>query len=179
MCGIAAMSSGVPGYTKNIKILVFSTQRVKHIYVFNSKHIIFHRFSDDKHTRLISIRHRSDAASLRSHENTYPIVWFLTKFTELCQNIIYILGKSSVSNNKMKNCYEEFIMPEMEGFAPTLESTMEQDIVTDVPCSYKIRPYSISQEICTRFLLCCALLWLYIDWFYHIHQAYFTGTVAI
>ena len=29
--------------------------------------------------------------------------------------------------------------------------------------------YSISQEICTRFLLCCALLWLYIDWFSHIH----------
>ena len=26
--------------------------------------------------------------------------------------------------------------------------------------------YSISQEICTRFLLCCALLWLYIDWFH-------------
>ena len=25
--------------------------------------------------------------------------------------------------------------------------------------------YSISQEICTRFLLCCALLCLYIDWF--------------
>ena len=40
-------------------------------------------------------------------------------------------------------------------------------------------PYSISQKICTRFLLCCALLWLYIDWFSHIHQAYFTGTVAI
>ena len=39
--------------------------------------------------------------------------------------------------------------------------------------------YSISQEICTRFLLCCAFLWLYIDWFSHIHQAYFTGTVAI
>ena len=39
--------------------------------------------------------------------------------------------------------------------------------------------YSISQQICTRFLLCCALLWLYIDWFSHIHQAYFTGTVAI
>ena len=39
--------------------------------------------------------------------------------------------------------------------------------------------YSISQDICTRFLLCCALLWLYIDWFSHIHQAYFTGTVAI
>ena len=39
--------------------------------------------------------------------------------------------------------------------------------------------YSISQEICTRFLLCCALLWSYIDWFTHIHQAYFTGTVAI
>ena len=39
--------------------------------------------------------------------------------------------------------------------------------------------YSISQEICTRFLLCCALLWLYIDWFSRIHQAYFTGTVAI
>ena len=38
--------------------------------------------------------------------------------------------------------------------------------------------YSISQEICTRFLLCCALLWLYIDWFSHIHQAYFTGTIA-
>ena len=31
----------------------------------------------------------------------------------------------------------------------------------------------------TGFLLCCALLWLYIDWFSHIHQAYFTGTVAI
>ena len=41
------------------------------------------------------------------------------------------------------------------------------------------KTYSISQEICTRFLLCCALLWLYIDWFSHIHQAYFTGTVAI
>ena len=39
--------------------------------------------------------------------------------------------------------------------------------------------YSISQEICTRFLLCCALLWLYIDWLSHIHQANFTGTVAI
>ena len=39
-------------------------------------------------------------------------------------------------------------------------------------------PYSIPQEIGTRFLLCCALLWLYIDWFSHIHQAYFTGTVA-
>ena len=26
--------------------------------------------------------------------------------------------------------------------------------------------YSISQEICTRFLLCCALLWFYIDWFF-------------
>ena len=39
--------------------------------------------------------------------------------------------------------------------------------------------YSISQEIWTRLLLCCALLWLYIDWFPHIHQAYFTGTVAI
>ena len=39
--------------------------------------------------------------------------------------------------------------------------------------------YSISQEICTRFLLFCALLWLCIDWFSHIHQAYFTGTVAI
>ena len=34
--------------------------------------------------------------------------------------------------------------------------------------------YSISQEICTRFLLCCVLLWLYIDWFSHIHQAYLT-----
>ena len=31
--------------------------------------------------------------------------------------------------------------------------------------------YSISQEICTQFLLSCALLWLYIDWFSHIHQA--------
>ena len=39
--------------------------------------------------------------------------------------------------------------------------------------------YSVSQEICTRVLLCCALLWLYISWFSYIHQAYFTGTVAI
>ena len=30
------------------------------------------------------------------------------------------------------------------------------------------RRYSISQEICTRLLLCCALLWLYIYWFSHI-----------
>ena len=37
--------------------------------------------------------------------------------------------------------------------------------------------YSISQEICTRFLLCCALLLLYIDWFSHIHQAYIPGTL--
>ena len=28
-----------------------------------------------------------------------------------------------------------------------------------------IATYSISQEICTRFLLCCTLLWLYIAWF--------------
>ena len=35
------------------------------------------------------------------------------------------------------------------------------------------RSYSISQEICTRFLLCCALLWLYIDWFSHIHHGFF------
>ena len=28
-------------------------------------------------------------------------------------------------------------------------------------------------------MLCCALLWLYIDWFSHIHQTYFTGTGAI
>ena len=49
-----------------------------------------------------------------------------------------------------------------------------------VACKYVSKQdYSISQEICTRFLLCCALLWLYIDWFSHIHQAYFTGTVAI
>ena len=48
-----------------------------------------------------------------------------------------------------------------------------------VCCMVCYHSYSISQEICTRFLLCCALLWLYIDWFSHIHQAYFTGTVAI
>ena len=46
-------------------------------------------------------------------------------------------------------------------------------------CNLRTYTYSITQEICTRFLLCCALLWLYIDWFSHIHQAYFTGTVAI
>ena len=48
-----------------------------------------------------------------------------------------------------------------------------------LPESLSLSAYSISQEICTRFLLCCALLWLCIDWFSHIHQAYFTGTVAI
>ena len=47
------------------------------------------------------------------------------------------------------------------------------------PLQTTLDVYSISQELCTRFLLCCALLWLYIDWFSHIHQAYFTGTVAI
>ena len=41
------------------------------------------------------------------------------------------------------------------------------------------RTYSISQETRTRPLLRRALLWLYIDLFSHIHQAYFTGTVAI
>ena len=46
-------------------------------------------------------------------------------------------------------------------------------------CNSITHKYSISQEICTRFLLCCALLWLYVDWFSHILQAYFTGTVAI
>ena len=30
---------------------------------------------------------------------------------------------------------------------------------------YVFGKYSIFQEICTRFLLYCALLWLYIDWF--------------
>ena len=44
---------------------------------------------------------------------------------------------------------------------------------------FRCSKYSISQEMCTWLLLCCALLWLYIDWFSHIHQAYFTGTVAI
>ena len=43
----------------------------------------------------------------------------------------------------------------------------------------RYQPFSPLQYIRTRFLLCCALLWLYIDWFSHIHQAYFTGTVAI
>ena len=42
-----------------------------------------------------------------------------------------------------------------------------------------ISNYSISQEICTRFLLCCALLWLYIDWFSHTHQAYSSGNLTI
>ena len=31
--------------------------------------------------------------------------------------------------------------------------------------NHVVQYYSISQEICTRFLLCCALLWSYIDWF--------------
>ena len=51
--------------------------------------------------------------------------------------------------------------------------------LVDWMTSFRMASYSISQEICTRFLLCCALLWLYIDWFSHIQQAYFTGTVAI
>ena len=56
-----------------------------------------------------------------------------------------------------------------------LTGTKLQEITTE----HRPYTYSISPEICTRFLLCCALLWLYIDWFSHIHQAYFTGTVAI
>ena len=42
------------------------------------------------------------------------------------------------------------------------------DIIIDLARwmeTYSHDNYSISQEICTRFLLCCALLWLYIDWF--------------
>ena len=35
----------------------------------------------------------------------------------------------------------------------------------------------IPRNMHTVFALLC--LWLYIDWFSHIHQAYFTGTVAI
>ena len=73
--------------------------------------------------------------------------------------------------------------------SPEKKACIKTHIVSTNPCmSQAIRimtrflvalTYSISQEICTRFLLCCALLWLYIDWFSHIHQAYFTGTVAI
>ena len=55
---------------------------------------------------------------------------------------------------------------------------LNHDLINQVKF-FKVDTYSISQEICTRFLLCCALLWLYIDWFSHIHQAYFIGTVAI
>ena len=58
---------------------------------------------------------------------------------------------------------------------------MNKNIITImiISCPFIAHKYSISQEKCTRFFLCCALLWLYIDWFSHIHQAYFTGTVAI
>ena len=62
---------------------------------------------------------------------------------------------------------------------PTLVRVMVWCLSDDKSLSEPKMAYSISQEICTRFLLCCALLWLYIDWFSHIHQAYFTGTVAI
>ena len=62
-------------------------------------------------------------------------------------------------------------------FHATMNLGVLNACVTLVPLTWQW--YSISQEICTRFLLCCALLWLYIDWFSHIHQAYFTGTVAI
>ena len=54
-----------------------------------------------------------------------------------------------------------------------------RQILRIVDIFIKQPPYSISQEICTRLLLCCALLCLCTDWFTHIHQAYFTGTVAI
>ena len=38
----------------------------------------------------------------------------------------------------------------------------EDRILLSILTAHFLR-YSISQEICTRFLLCCALLWLYID----------------
>ena len=53
-------------------------------------------------------------------------------------------------------------------------------------CFILVPIYSISQEICTRFLLCFALLWLCNraimnshELFIHIHQGCFAGTVAI
>ena len=60
-----------------------------------------------------------------------------------------------------------------------LNRSVEEDTMEEISSISKHCCYSISQEICTRFLLYCALLWLYIVWFPHIHQAYFTGTVAI
>ena len=39
-----------------------------------------------------------------------------------------------------------------------------QHFIINVIISPHAAIYSISQEICTRFLLCCALLWLYINW---------------
>ena len=79
--------------------------------------------------------------------------------------------------------YNEYLVSTEDIDDLMLEQEREDKVISNHSAEYApvllTQYYSISQEICTRFLLCCALLWLYIDWFSHIHQAYFTGTVAI
>ena len=44
-----------------------------------------------------------------------------------------------------------------------ISNLQNADLIDSHECRGKLHIYSISLEICTRFLLCCALLWLYID----------------
>ena len=89
--------------------------------------------------------------------------------TQVHATIWYPLGQNEWTGFYITGCSWEIINMEHRSDFGLTKHTLSLSLVV----------YSISQEICTRFLLCCALLWLYIDWFSHIHQAYLTGTVAI
>ena len=53
------------------------------------------------------------------------------------------------------------VLKPLPGPCNELLSSLFDDVLSK--CLVGMNHYSISQEICTRFLLCCALLWLYID----------------
>ena len=107
------------------------------------------------------------------HPYNYQIIWKLpTADINIIGNVV--VYPSNPSTQRDDNF--DFQMPDDRSKCLVC---VENGAQTQRPVDQYAATYSISQEICTRFLLCCALLWLYIDWFSHIYQAYFTGTVAI
>ena len=90
------------------------------------------------------------ATSMRRKES----YWYHFKCDGKCQIIVAQYHMNIISNACYKVDIEKYIF--FIGFSKI------------VNCASLLfwKIYSISQEICTRFLLCCALLWLYIDWFF-------------
>ena len=114
---------------------------------------------------------------------TYPCPRFLLlapKSSKTCQLILihpyYVAYASHIMQNSLVE-YWGFINYQSYVSIAIKEMYKPNTVKLTLSVDNGVR-YSISQEICTRFLLYCALLWLYIDWFSHIHQAYFTGTSA-